>query len=360
MPGQRPPQRWASNTECDDQNIIGALIFISYIIAALLFSGCILVNLWKASFRSTPSPGPKHTQRILAFSSLALFSFTTLSYHMLSFLISSYDDWANARNLPRPAALSAQDLGQLYLWQWTKTSALFQDFATNICMETNGNWWWTEHVLVFSIAWNVYMAVEGTCRQIPNLWLYFALEQILPVSFTMNLFFLAVLLSPSPSDRLAASSGWLVPPVVNQVLMLTVYFAALCIAPSAPTTLALTPVALLIRILLCFPYLGCRPKQPGCRERKISPSKVLGERTPDYKLWVAYKPIWMTIVICYTLLQLLHVWRGSVIAFPPTKDIMWAINNDFAISALGYDLLIAMTSLIVWYGTRPTGKIDGE
>lgn len=201
---------------------------------------------------------------------------------------------------------------------------------------------------------------SGTCRQIPNLWLYFALEQILPVSFTMNLFFLAVLLSPSPSDRLAASSGWLVPPVVNQVLMLPVYFAALCIAPSAPTTLALTPVALLIRILLCFPYLGCRPKQPGCRERKISPSKVLGERTPDYKLWVAYKPIWMTIVICYTLLQLLHVWRGSVIAFPLTKDIMWAINNDFAISALGYDLLIAMTSLIVWYGTRPTGKIDGE
>jgi hypothetical protein len=42
--------------------------------------------------------------------------------------------------------------------------------------------------------------VSGTRLQVPHLWAYFLLDQILPVSFTQNLFRLATILHVQPSQ----------------------------------------------------------------------------------------------------------------------------------------------------------------
>jgi hypothetical protein len=57
----------------------------------------------------------------------------------------------------------------------------------------------------------------------------------------------------------------------------------------------------------------------------------------------------VTIVVGYVSLQFLHVMQGSFIAFPCSADITWAINHNHAVSTLGYDLLIAIASFILWF-----------
>ncbi|KAF7510052.1 hypothetical protein GJ744_007156 [Endocarpon pusillum] len=147
--------------DSDAPNILGGTIFICYIGAALLLTALIVLNLYKTSLRSPPRSTWNHVQQLSVFSVLAILSFATLSYHMLSFLITAYSNWAVARGLALPQGVLKNYLKRLHLWQWARTSTLFQDFATKICMESNGNWWWTENTLMFSMAWNIYMAVEG-------------------------------------------------------------------------------------------------------------------------------------------------------------------------------------------------------
>lgn len=155
-----------STTDNDVPNILGGTIFMCYIGAALLLTGLIVLNLYQSSLRSPPPSTWNHVQQFSTFSVLAVLSFGTLSYHMLSFLITVYSKWAIARGLALPQGVLKNYLDQLHLWQWARTSTLFQDFATNICMESNGNWWWTEHTLIFSMAWNIYMAVEGSLERL--------------------------------------------------------------------------------------------------------------------------------------------------------------------------------------------------
>jgi hypothetical protein len=152
----------------DIENISGAVIFVLYIIAALGLVAWIVLTLYRTSSPLSSSPDPKAHQRIYSFSVLALVSFATLSYHMLSFLITSYCDWVVVRGIALPRSLSYNELMRLQLWQWAKTSTLFQNFAKKICTQWNGNWCWTEHVLIFSMAWNIYMAVEGNARQVAS------------------------------------------------------------------------------------------------------------------------------------------------------------------------------------------------
>ncbi len=147
--------------DSDAPNVLGGVLFVCYVVAALLLTGLIVLNLYKSSSRSPPPSNWNHVQQISTFSVLAVLSFATLSYHMLSFLVTSYSDWAVVRGLALPRDVLKDDLRWLHLWKWARTSSLFRDFATNICTESNGNWWWTEHTLMFSMVWNIYMAFEG-------------------------------------------------------------------------------------------------------------------------------------------------------------------------------------------------------
>jgi hypothetical protein len=155
------PSRHLFTTDGDDSNVASAVIFIFYIVAALVLTGWIAVDLYQVSSQPPSRSNWRGRQRICTFSALATLSFATLSYHMLGFLITSYSEWAVARGCPLSHSVSKDDLNQLYLWEWAKTSTLFRDFAASICKELNGSWWWTEHVLMLSMAWNIYKAAEG-------------------------------------------------------------------------------------------------------------------------------------------------------------------------------------------------------
>lgn len=150
-------------------NYGGTVIFLSYIVAALALTYSIVTRLVRRA--NTSRVAPRVSLRIL----FACISFTTLSYYMSAFLFHSHSTWASPRAL------------NLDVWNWMLGSSLFTDFA----QELLSNEWatvWTTATLLWTGAVNVWLAVEGRRHRTKGLWQYFAIGQILPISFAQSLF----------------------------------------------------------------------------------------------------------------------------------------------------------------------------
>ena len=151
-------------------NLVGAIIFFSYIVAALGLTGIILYDMYSLYGKARPAAGrPQElTLRLLTGILLASISFATLSYFMLSFLILSYTEWSQQYNIALPLSLIGQnpilgsnsDRTTLYIWRWATSSTLFQDFAETI-ISPPSHYFWTQKALAYSFLWNCYMADKG-------------------------------------------------------------------------------------------------------------------------------------------------------------------------------------------------------
>jgi hypothetical protein len=200
---------------------------------------------------------------------------------------------------------------------------------------------------------------SGTRRRIANLWLYFALGQVLPVSFTMNLFFVAILVTQFKFQP-SGSSRWRAPRPEHQVLFLSIYFATLFIAPSTISTKALMPVVLLARSLLFYPYLALRPEEITSNSSTRGGNQISENETEHDGFLLRYKATAVTTALGYISLQLLHVMQGSFIALPQSANLISAITDNYAVSTLGYDFLIAIASLGLWVSTWPNSNLRGK
>lgn len=149
-------------------NVTGAVVFVAYVLAALLLTTFLIYSL-VTTYLSLDSVYERVIHKklqILAF--ISCISFGVLSYNMLSYLIISYQASATARDIPLPGsphdlikAFSYSSSGpQMHLWQWLKTSTLFKDFAQTMCAGT-GAFFWTGQALVITMAWSIFMSVEG-------------------------------------------------------------------------------------------------------------------------------------------------------------------------------------------------------
>lgn len=150
-----------------DSNVVGALLFYLYMVAAILLTGLIALDLLRAyrqlQHATLVGRGQSRNSTILVLMGLAVLSFCSLSYHMLDFLIQSYRSWAlshivvSRRDQPVRYATPKDwaDMMALRVWNWSVESNLFQDFGEAIC---NGpqRFWWTELALLYSYGWNLY------------------------------------------------------------------------------------------------------------------------------------------------------------------------------------------------------------
>lgn len=154
-------------------NVSGALIFVAYVLAALLLTCLIAVDLYKAyRFRSLALlKTTKHkSNHSYVFVSFAVLSFSTLSYHMMSYLCYSYQRWAVSKSLlPLPGRHQpwiplglADVISATHVWQWLTQSTLFRDFAQTICEKSAS--WWTQQALLATMASALFISVEGKCK----------------------------------------------------------------------------------------------------------------------------------------------------------------------------------------------------
>ncbi|THX81757.1 hypothetical protein D6D08_04857, partial [Aureobasidium pullulans] len=167
----------------------GALIFWAYIVAALGFTGIVL-NTIKQSHQQNDG----RSKIPLALIIVAGSSFSTLSYHMLNVLILSYKQWSTTHSIPL-GALIGPNRTPLHLWQWSTTSSLFQDFGEAI-VATKPRYLLSSSGLWSTVAVAIYMGIEGRRRNVPNLWAFFGLLEILPTSFAQSLFYIMLCTKP--------------------------------------------------------------------------------------------------------------------------------------------------------------------
>lgn len=327
-------------------NLSGALIFCAYVFSALLLTCNITLGLVrrylrlnkdKASTESVRIGKTRLNRNLLIFSALAVLSFSTLSYNMLNYLIFSYQDWAYSHRLEVPQRLLGKDsiLGpdriSLAIWQWLTTSTLFQDFAQTIC-GNSARFWWTQQALFATMAWSLFMSFEGRRRGMSNMWTYAFISQILPVSFAEHLFFIDMLLTLVPSPE----QGVWTPSQTLPLGPLVAYFGFISLAPYAAGTGSFIPVISMIRILLFCPLFL----------RMIVPSHLGGRHLKMKDGHAAYMGSLKFIGICSAVLYIFQ----TAVAFSDHgyRDIIGAINDDPAVSALGYDYLLSLVGAFIW------------
>lgn len=297
-------------------------------------------------------------KRLQIFSALSVLSFSTLSYHMLSYLIGSYQDWAGTNRvlLPQRILGNAGIVGrkdqrvELHIWEWLTSSTLFQDFAITICNDS-ARFWWTQQALLVSMAWSVFMSFEGLFvlplqakllslmtvgrkRSVPHLWAYAFISQILPVSFAQNLFFLAMLLKPvsNPNQQI-----WTPTPII-QLLPLVAYYSFVLAAPFVAGTGTFIGVVIFIRLLLVAPLILPAVITEGGGQSYLTPRKAHWADAGPFKF----------IGICSALLWFLQTFVAlNNTGFDPSR-IINSLNDNSAVSALGYDYILSLASFGTW------------
>lgn len=158
----------SASAEHSSENVLGAIVFFSYIVTALGLTLLILSDLSKAygTFSRSKANTIHRSNLILIFASFAAISFSSLAYHMLNVLIYSYAKWAAGKSVALPGtfitALKGLTNESFYsnTWIWAKSTTLFRDFAEVICNDPV-RFWWTQQALLLSIGWNTFMAIEG-------------------------------------------------------------------------------------------------------------------------------------------------------------------------------------------------------
>lgn len=175
-------------------------------------------------------------------------------------------------------------------------------------------------------------------HSIPRLWAYFILDQILPVSFTQNLFSLFLLLRRHDSY---GTTRLLRPLSSNlQILLVFTFGAVLGMGSYSVKAGWLFPVLFVTRLLLFSPFLllqpAVLPADASARSRFRSLSAVgrLGRHEGKWALGL-------------TIASIAFQLRIGLSQYSVT-EISSALNSSSAVSALGYDVLLGISSLAVY------------
>ncbi|KAK5718913.1 hypothetical protein LTR17_015503 [Elasticomyces elasticus] len=301
-------------------NHFGAAIFWSYNVAALGLTTVVLHTL--ATLQPSRDGSQERRKRTQIFGAMAAISFSTLSFNMLNVLIQSYIQWPE--RFPRAYDRSQHSMIDS-IWTWSTTSTLFRDFGEAIVAD-EARYLWVLSALMGTFSVCLYMATEGRRRSIPRLWAFFALSQILPISFAQNLFYIAIIRQPAKAQPVTVRS-------LPNAGVLLVYSLLLSVAPRAGQTSTLMPLIIVARLLLVMPLIlvqsGAATNNTGLVPRLQRP-----------------------VAIATGLL----IVRQAILAFEEDSltDMVAAVISHPAVSALGFDLIISIMSFGAWmyYGPR--------
>lgn len=321
-------------------NYTGAIIFWLYILFALLLTSLILRTLSSLASKNPSSTNDsKRSHLVVLFSTYAILSFTTLSFNMLQVLIKSYVDWSHRHSLPLPINVIKADglsvgLGKdipWLMWQWSTTSNLFADFAEAI-VEDDARIFWTQAELLATLYTALHMGSTGPRNRVPHLWAFFALMEILPSSFTLNLFYIAVLLSRQTSAEDHGHHLNSKTPAWSRLIK-WVYLALLVGIPLLARTEWLIPAVLVLRALLLIPLLFPLREVDGKKAQKgINDNRHGGSD-------------WLFGAVVAAV----SGWRGVfVLSKYGLRCLGTTLTGHPAVSTLGWDLCIWAISWWSW------------
>lgn len=158
--------------------------------------------LYKSYRALPPSQDTRHRQsnrekHLRIHAMLAVAALATSCYHLLHYISLSYRVWAHAMGHEVPFLRTlGWDMGSHYhVGRWWKDTSLLQD-AWEVLIDRSRRYWWAEQHLLGASSWAIFVGLEGRRRSIRHLWAFLLLAQFISLAYAMNLFFLAVLLHP--------------------------------------------------------------------------------------------------------------------------------------------------------------------
>lgn len=371
----------------DQHNLLGAIVFWLYIALALIFSFFAIESILKA-----PSPAPhKH---VATFSIMAAISFSTLSFNMLHVLIDSYSTWSQRQVIPLVLSPSSiwqwsitstlfRNFGEAIVlddarFLWTQC-ALMATMSVSFFMGAEGmlssshipyfvrSRWISPPLPARRLCSSYYVREHGCCRRyressskdliyfeqhwgtcldyevrsssssglrnrVSRLWAFFALSQILPISFALNLFYIALLRSPKERrPRVAISRN-------ATLVVLTAYSMCLLIAPYTAEGPYLMPTILAARMLLLVPLF-----LPSILESREDQLSVLFNQPQAQAAIILFAAMMTTKQV------LIVIMNGRSVT-----SVLVALISHPAVTSLGFDFLITVASFAIWFLVRDT------
>ncbi|KAI1501231.1 hypothetical protein F5X99DRAFT_383195 [Biscogniauxia marginata] len=192
---------------------LALIVYLTYAVGASLYTS--YKSLGPA--QDTRSRLAQRKRFAPVFLALAAAAFSLATCSSIVYTRLSYITWAYEHGLDLPGHLvgddgyipDTRDSSQLYVAQWLSDTPVFE--ALEIVAEKARRFWWGQQIDLATTAFSMLLAIEGRRRKIPMLSAFVALAQLVNLSFAQNLFYLALLLTPSP---LPAGDGDLQLPVV--------------------------------------------------------------------------------------------------------------------------------------------------
>ncbi|KAI0847781.1 hypothetical protein F5Y00DRAFT_240399 [Daldinia vernicosa] len=181
-----------------------AIVYLTYAIAAGLYAS--YKSLGPA--QDTRSRYAQRRRLVPIFLGLAAVAFSLATYNSVASAVLSYKTWAHEHGvnqrerylLAEKLVLTPRDLrrsNSLYITQWLSDTPIFYD-ALEIVAEKARRFWWGQQIDLATVAFSMLLSVEGRRRNIPLTASFLILAHLVSLSFAQNLFYVALLLTPSP------------------------------------------------------------------------------------------------------------------------------------------------------------------
>ncbi|ORY69843.1 uncharacterized protein BCR38DRAFT_93953 [Pseudomassariella vexata] len=180
---------------------LGLIVYLTYSVGASLYT----------SYRSLP-PSQDTRQRLSqrvklvpVFVGLSAVALSLATYSSIGYATLSYKTWADERGVDLPEHFigekgffsDTKNSSQIYLTRWLNDTPVYYD-ALEIIAEKARRFWWGQQIDLATVTWSMLLAIEGRRRRVPLLSAFMGLAHLVNLSFAQNLFYLALLLTPSP------------------------------------------------------------------------------------------------------------------------------------------------------------------
>ncbi|KAH9884615.1 hypothetical protein F4778DRAFT_557354 [Xylariomycetidae sp. FL2044] len=382
---------------------LALIVYLTYAVGASLYTS------YKAlgPAQDTRSRLAQRKKLAPAFLAIAVVAFSVATYTTIASAVLSYKTWAYEHGLDLPQHYSVagehgylpdtNESSQLYLTQWLSDTPFYFD-ALEIVAEKARRFWWGQQIDLATVAFSMLLAIEGKRRKIPLITAFLTLAHLVNLSFAQSLFFLALLLTPSPLPsgdedlRLPVvpmpTSWWtrirnaVLPPKPGSwmphpavfLTALVVNFAAIFLLPYAAGTLSFRTIALLTHALTFLPLIL----------PKIVPVKWGTVQSHPHSSYASFTTLFRSMSLGSflfhakaTLMGLLsnapdsHYHRHSV--FLPWDveqrskwertttalgKVLGSTSDHPVVAAVGWDVLICAASLGLWAAVRATDIQD--
>ncbi|KAI1393557.1 uncharacterized protein F4822DRAFT_16706 [Hypoxylon trugodes] len=384
-----------------------SVVYLTYAIIASLYTS--YKSLGPA--QDTRSRLAQRKRLVPVFVGLAVAAFSVAAYTSVASAILSYKTWAYEHGVDRPEQYeqfttkdelfpppeNTRRLDLSFIAHWLSDTPVYFD-ALEIVAEKARRFWWSQQIDVATAAFSILLSIEGRRRKIPLNAAFLILAHLVNLSFAQNLFYIALLLTPTP---LSSSNDGLDLPVAPRRLSVFTWIRNNLVTPKPRNwyphpSLLVTALAFSYSSILLLPYAAETPSFRTIaflgRASTFLPV-ILPEVVPVNWGKVHSHPhgAYRSLIIIFRTVAAasfaIHVkssiaglaynvpnsshhrhsvflpwdveerttWERSTTAL---VKVLGSINDHPAVTAVGWDVLLCTLSLGLWVATRATNAQD--